>query len=230
MRQTPEIPDCFRRFAYPGYTNVFSFLPNCPRFYATETQFGDWDATTLLLAKDAAPTSEIRARAERDGQAAWRHSERAKGDRGGCQTNERLAELAAILPGTKLYGSAAANMLCDREGWSRPLPGFRRGRLHAYTVDVLRWVISNMPNLRGIACLGYDAWFLTTTVLGRPEVSRQGRAHRDGEHLIIGEVEGRLIGATCHIHPSRGSRAQWELGWEVLAAHLHSTAGEFSSS
>lgn len=223
MRPTPDIPERFRRFAHPGYTNVFSFLPSCPRFYATETLFGDWNACTLLLAKDAAPTSVIRTLAEREGQAAWRHAERTKGDQGGWRTNERLAELSAMLPGAKLYGSATANMLCDTPGWSRSLPGFRSGPLHNYLVDVLRWVISNMPNLRGIACIGQDAWFLTSVVLGKPEVSREGRAYRDNERVLVGKAAGRSIGATCHFHPSRGSRAQWQLGWSAMSGHLHST-------
>lgn len=223
MRSTPEIPNRFRTFQYPGYTNVFSLLPDCPRFYATETLFGDWDAATLLLAKDAAPTSAIIDLAVNEGQTAWRHSERAKGDTGGWRTNERLVELASCLPSSKLYGSATANLLCDKPGWSRSLPGFRSGPVHNYLCDALDWVIGNMPNLKAIACIGQEAWFLTSVVLGRSEVSRQGRTHRDKEQLIIGDVKGRSIAATCHFHPSRGSRTQWQLGWAALAEHLRST-------
>lgn len=93
MRSTPAIPQDFRRFAHDGYTNVFSFLPDCTRLYATETMHGDWDAQVLLLAKDAAPTDAIRERAKAEGCGAWRHSQRCRGDRGGCQTNERLRTL-----------------------------------------------------------------------------------------------------------------------------------------
>ena len=53
MRKTPKIPRWICDFTHPGYTNVLSFLPRCPRLYATETLFGDWDASVLLLAKDA---------------------------------------------------------------------------------------------------------------------------------------------------------------------------------
>lgn len=222
MRSTPVIPDRLRRFHHPGYTNVFSFLPSCERFYATETLFGDWDAPTLLLAKHAAPASVIRALAQREGDAAWRHAERAKGDVGGWKTNERLVELAAMLPGTKLYGSATANLLCDSPGWSPSLRGFHRGPLHDYFVEALQWVIGSMPNLKAIACIGQEAWFLTSTVLGRPEVSRDGSSHRDDERLVIGNVAGRTIGATCHFNPSRGSREQWRLGWGTLAEYLNS--------
>ena len=225
MRSTPAIPRDFRKFAHDGYTNVFSFLPDCTRLYATETMHGDWDAEVLLLAKDAAPTEAIRKRAKVEGCGAWRHSERCRGDRGGCQTNERLGTLAQGLPGTQLYGSALANLLYDDPGWSRALPGFYSGRLHAYLADVLRWVIDNMPNLRAIACLGGHAWFLTATVLGEAAAARDARRYRDAEQSIIGRVRDRAILATSHFHPARGSRARWGLGWPRLAAHVAGSTG-----
>ncbi len=225
MRTTPAIPEQFRRFAHPGYTNVFTILPRCTRFYCTETLFGDWDGATLLLAKDAAPTQAIRERAEREGDAAWRHSERSRGDRGGCRTNERLARLAGALPAGMLYGSATANMLCDEPGWSRSLPGFHSGPLHEYLSDVLRWVIASMPNLRAVACLGQEAWFLAATVLGQPEATGRGREYRDSERLLITGHEGRRIALSCHFHPSRGSNEQVWLGWSALGAYAARSSG-----
>src|SRR4051794_23637894 len=98
MRSTPPIPKQFRQFAIDGYTNVFCILPSCPRFYATETLFGDWDAPVLLLAKDAAPAHVIRDLARTEGVGAWRHAQRHLGDRGGWRTNERLTALAGKVP------------------------------------------------------------------------------------------------------------------------------------
>lgn len=224
MRATPVIPDRFRRFSHPGYTNVFSFLPDCPRFYATETLFGDWDAPVLLLAKDAAPTKAIRDRAETEGNDGWRHSQRCRGDRGGCQTNERLSELATRVPGTKVYGSALANLLYDDPRWSRSLPGFYSGPLHDYLAEVLQWVTGNMPNLRAIACIGEHAWFLTTNVLGQAAVARRSALFRDEERGITGHVCGRSVVATSHFHPARGSREQWNLGWDRLSSIISQTA------
>lgn len=224
MRPTPAIPDRFRRFEHPGYTNVFSIFPDCPRLYATETLFGDWDAPVLLLAKDAAPTHVIRRLATSEGSRAWRHAERRRGDSGGWRTNERLAHLSERVPGSKLYGSALANLLCDDPRWSRALPGFHSGPLHDYLADVLRCVIDNMPNLRAVACIGEHAWFLTATVLGQALAARQHRVYRDEERRLLGHVSYREIFASSHFHPARGSRAQWSLGWSRLASVIAQSA------
>jgi hypothetical protein len=224
MRSTPEIPDRFRHLSFPGYTNVFSLLPDCNRFYCTETLFGDWDAQTLILAKDPAPASVIKSRVSLEGEMAWRHSEHARNDSGGWKTNERIASQCRILPGTQLYGSATANMLCDKEGWSRTLPGFRRGILREYLHQSLCWVIENMPNLRAIACIGTDSWHLTADVLGRPESANHASKYRDAERLLEGSLGARSLVASCHFHPSRGSREQWALGWKTLARHLRESA------
>lgn len=224
MRDTPIIPDRFRHFSFAGYTNVFSFLPDCPRFYATETLFGDWGAPVLLLAKDAAPTRVIRELAKTEGNGAWRHAERRRDDAGGYRTNERLVEVSKSLPGSKLYGSALANLLCDDPRWSRALPGFFSGPLHDYLADVLRWVIHSMPNLHAIACIGEHAWFLTAQVLGQSTVARQAARYRDAERFITGHAGARTIFATSHFHPARGSRSQWSLGWARLATTLSASA------
>lgn len=226
MRDTPRIPDLFRRFSCTGYTNVFSFLPDCPRFYATETLFGDWEAPVLLLAKDAAPTKVIRELARTEGNGAWRHAERRRNDAGGYRTNERLVEVSKRLPGPKLYGSALANLLCDDPRWSRALPGFFSGPLHDYLADVLRWVIDSMPNLQAIACIGEHAWFLTAHVLGQSVVAREAARYRDEERFITGHVGARMILATSHFHPARGSRDQWNLGWARLVTALSASASQ----
>ncbi len=79
---TPTIPSWIRSFAYPGYINAYSLdrLKEEPKLFCTETLFGDWDAPTLLLAKDAAPAQAIRTLAEggRSGPLSPRRARRSK--------------------------------------------------------------------------------------------------------------------------------------------------------
>lgn len=221
MPTTPPIPQRFREFRHPGYTNVFSFLPTCSRLYGTETLFGDWDAPVLLLGKDGAPTPVIRNLAAREGDGAWRHAQRERGDVGGYRTNDRLVRLANGLPKARLYGSATANMLYDDPAWSRGLPGFYAGPLRDYLAEVLVWVIGKMQRLEVIACLGKDAWHLTAVVLERPDQAQRSEVYRDGEQLMDGAVAGRPIAASAHYHPAaRVSDAMMSKGWASLAARL----------
>jgi len=221
MRTTPEIPERIQSFTYPGYTNVFQLLPGCPRLYCTETLLGDWNGATLLLAKDAAPTSLIRARAKREGVGAWRHSDRSRGDRGGCRTNEQVKRFASKLPDTQLYGSATANMLCDKQGMSRSLPGLRSGPLHDYLAGVLSWVFNNMPNLRAVACLGQDAWYLAMCAFDQIDAAQRGCEYRDSERLFLADHQGRNFAVSCHFHPAaRVNREQAEKGWSTLVEYL----------
>ena len=216
----PLVPSHFRDFTYPGYTNALSFLPHgCPRFYPTETLFGNWDSPILLLAKDAAPTAVMRDSVKSDGCGGWRHAQRERGDYAGWKTNERLANLvrAHQLP-DPLYGSATANMLYDDPEWSRSLPGFYSGPLHDYLVEVLRWVIGNMRNLRAVACISRESWYLTAVVLGDRAAAPRAREYRDQERMLSGSISSRKIVASAHFHPSRGSREQWALGWRGLAS------------
>jgi hypothetical protein len=224
MRRAPPIPPDIRRFRHDGYTNAFSFVsPECPRFYPTETLFGDWRAPFLILAKDAAPTHVMRGLVEREGCDGWRHAQRERRDPAGYRTNERLVDLVRshALP-EPLYGSATAHMLYDDPRWSRSLPGFYSGALHEHLADVLRWVIGE-SSVRVIACVGIEAWFLTSVVLGyrwpsRSAAARSARDHRDKALIISGMVGKRELCATCHFHPSRGGPQQWNLGWSGLAS------------
>ena len=100
MSERPVIPKEIRSYEFAGYTNVYKILPHAKNLYATETLFGGWDAPTLLLGKDAAPTQVI------ENCQSWRHAQKELGDTGGWKTNECLKDLAAIVPGSKLYGSA----------------------------------------------------------------------------------------------------------------------------
>jgi len=221
MNTTPEIPVWIKDFRYCGYTNIFELLPDCARLYATETLFGDWDAETLLLAKDPAPTHVIKNLIKLEGSDGWRHAQRVLNDKKGVKTNERLELLANKAPGRKLYGSATAHMMCDIPKQSRTLPEFLRGPLHDHLKEVLKWVISNMPNLRVIACLGGDAWFLTATVLGHSHVARQWTEYRNRNEAISGFVQDKKLVAIPMYHPgARIGVPPMLAGWEHLSDEL----------
>lgn len=215
MSRTPALPPWIRSFRHEGYTNVFELFPEATALYGTETLFGDWDAEVLLLAKDGAPTHVIR-------EKGWRHAQRALGDTGGWGTNEKLVRLATHLPGTKrLYGSAAANMLFDDPQWSRNLTGIFNGPLHDYLQRVLAWVVESMPNLRAIACLGNEAWYLSCTAMQKPVAARQFAEYRDSGRMIEGAVSGRSIALCALYHPAaRVSAASKEANWHNLSERL----------
>jgi len=200
---SPRVPDWIRKYDPPsGWTNVFALVPSNQHVYGTETLFGEWNARTLLLAKDGAPTGVIRALRDKGEARPWRHAQRELGDPGGFKTNESLVESARQLPGGKLYGSATANLLYDDPRWSRALPGFYRGPLHEYLKRVLCWVLESMPNIERVACLGKEAWFLTSVVLGQDGASRRFSHHRDLRTPILGHCANKQITAFALYHPA----------------------------
>jgi len=211
----PKVPDWIKTHIPPrGWTNVFTLVPSNEHLYGTETLFGDWDGQTLLLAKDGAPTGVIRELRDKGEKRPWRHAQRELGDSGGYKTNENLAAAAATLPGGKLYGSATANLLCDDPRWSRSLPGFRTGPLHEYLKRVLEWVLESMPNVERIACLGQEAWFLTSIVLGRADLSSKFTRARNSCEPLIGNCRGKQLSVFALFHPAarvpdNAKRACW---------------------
>lgn len=215
----PRVPDWVRNHVPPpGWTNVFALVPSNDHLYGTETLFGDWDGQTLLLAKDGAPTQVIRALRDRGDPRPWRHAQRELGDPGGWKTNESIAAAAAMLPGGKLYGSATANLLCDDPRWSRSLPGFFvPGPLHDYLRRVLTWVLTSMPNVQRVACLGEEAWFLTSEVIGRSDVANLFSRHREAQQLVVGTCGGKYIAAHPLFHPAaRVSDDAKRTGWLAM--------------
>ena len=228
MRSTPPIPAWIRDFRHAGYTNIFQLLPSVPRLYGTETVpgLGDWDAETLLLAKDAGRTGVIGEIAEKEGDDGWRHADRARGDKKGTRTNERLTLLAGSIPGAKLYGSAAANLLFDgsdsakggKNSYRQALKDFSKGELHEHLIRVLSWVVSEMPNIRFVACLGNEAWYLTAKAMGNPVAARAAKDYRADGLTLQGVIAGKSITSVAHFHPS-----SWEsnadkdhVGWDIL--------------
>ncbi len=197
---------------------MFSIVPSNEWLYGTETLFGDWSGSTLLLAKDGAPTHVIRTLAARGESRPWRHACRERGDTGGCRTNEFITDAAAMLPGGKLYGSATANLLYDDPAWSRSLPGFYNGDLHRYLSRVLGWVITSMPNLERIMCLGAEAWFLANKCLQPAVAVPDFAAHRDHNRSISCQSGARRIWLQPLYHPAaRVSTAAKLRGWTTSA-------------
>jgi hypothetical protein len=214
MSDRPHVPDCIRRFSYPGWINVFQLVPTNDHLYATETLFGDWDSRVLLLAKDACPTRAIQGSSDR------RHAQRELGDKQGWKTNDRLR--LPLLPEKEfLYGSAAANMLCDDPRWSRSLPGFFAGDLHEFLKCVLSWVVDSMPRLEWVACLGTEAWFLTCVAIGDSASATRFKECRDSYKPVIGVVGRKRIRAFPLYHPAARVKIHlMESGWLAFAAHL----------
>lgn len=223
-RQKPCVPDWIRRFSYPDWTNVFQLVLNNESLYPEalrpdwKAQFNDWDGRILLLAKDGCPTRVIRESRE---SQPWRYAQQELGDEGGWRTNNRLYRFASTIPGGKLYGSAAANMLYDDPGWSRSLPGFFGGPLHDFLKSVLCWVLESMPRAEWIACLGEEAWFLTCIAIGNPGAASRFKEYRDSHQPIIGYAGNKRIAAFPLYHPgARVSSDLMERGWQVFASLL----------
>lgn len=226
MRATPPIPPWIKEFRDPSrpiaFMNAFELMPSQTRLYATETLFGDWDAAVLLLAQDAMPWSTFQALHQREGDSGWRHAVRSR-DQGGWKTNEKLCSLVnTYLSGHAcLYGSAAAHMLSVgtryRHGQANRMHG---GGLGEHLQETLMWVLTSLPNLRAVACLGQEAWNLTCATLERPEL-RDKIELRDQGHLISQRCDKREIVLSFHYHPvATNSPALHELSWIALQRAL----------
>ena len=222
MRSTPPLPDWIRDFSHDGYTNIFKLRSEETKLFVTETLFGDWDGSVLLLAKDAAPVHVIEARIDSGEMDPWRHSRKGL-DPMGWRTNERVEEIAALLPGAKLYGSALANLMKNGEETSGRLGDFSSGPLREHLGDVLRFVVREMPNLRAIVCLGNDAWDLVTSVYAPPTPE----AWPLGEPVPAVDDSRELLLFRLY-HPSRAFRGRWvarRKEWRRVADELRGGAG-----
>lgn len=207
-----------RSFKPPaGWTNVFELVPSNERLYGTETLFGDWNGRTLLLAKDGAPTHVIRHLRDRGETTPWRHAQRKLGDSGGWKTNEYLTKAVSHISGGLLYGSSTANLLYDNPSWSRSLPGFYSGPLHDYLKIVLGWVIESMSRIERILCLGQEAWFLTSHVLGQSQLARRFSEFRDRQMQVTGVYGQKRICVHALYHPAaRVSNDLKAAGWHAM--------------
>jgi len=102
-------------------------------------------------------------------------------------------------------------------GWSRELPGFYSGPLHEYLQRVLTWVVESMLNLKRVACLGDEAWLLTSNAFVRPDVSWQFSRYRDSYQPLSGTCAGKPITAFALFHPAaRVSNDAKRSGWAAM--------------
>lgn len=132
-----------RRRLYGAETIIHALMQDSPltakqkrenrrRLYGTETiqGFNDWDASVLLLAKDAGPVQTFERLIKEGDPKPWRAADER--DRKGRPTNTRLRNLASVLPGTKLYGSVMAGLLRNDGRQRGPLPNFYDPELQGY--------------------------------------------------------------------------------------------------
>jgi hypothetical protein len=223
-----EVPAWIRQFSYPAWTNVFHLLPNNENLYPValrpewKSQFNDWSGRILLLAKDGCPTHIIRDARDSGEPQPWRYAQREFGDKMGWQTNGKLYRFASAIPGGKLYGSAAANMLYDDPRTSRKLKGFESGPLQEFLRQVLHWVLESMPRVEWVACLGAEAWSLSCNVLGESVAPTQFSEYRDAHIPISGMVGKKKINAFPLYHPAALGNAinEMQYGWQAFAQEL----------
>ncbi len=145
---TPPIPEWIRTLRVDGYRNVYEYELGQRNLWGTETLFGDWRGSLLLLGKDFAPSSYVEQRIAAGEPAPYAHHP-------ALATNRRLA---ALLPGdgVGVLFASACFLLRDDGEWTGPLPNVSAA-LRA-SRPVLEFTIEHMPNLRTIACLGRAAW------------------------------------------------------------------------
>jgi hypothetical protein len=199
--------------------------------YPTETLFGDWNGKILILAQDALPASALKKliyTTTQNGypkEFAWRHANREiHGDKKGYRTNESLRILVNNYASDcgVLYGSAAAHMLyddgCDK--YRQVLKGFKNHQLQNHLIEVLYWVISNMPNLKFIMCLGERAWQVANSS-AETQFSNDFRLMRQSNKNVVTTISNKQIYLIPAFHPAaRASAQERERNWKTLAKLL----------
>jgi hypothetical protein len=150
ISKPPSVPAWIRNFSHPDWTNVFHLVPKNKSLYPValradwKPQFNNWDGRILFLAQDGCPPHVIEERIACGEPQPWRYGQ--YGEKG-SRTNDRLFGFASTIPGGKLCGSAAANMLDNQPGMSRKLNGFESGPLQAFCQRVFCWVLGSMPHV-----------------------------------------------------------------------------------
>jgi|ERR1051326_211728 hypothetical protein len=223
-KERKEIPDWIRRFSCPGWTNVLQLVPNAHLYPVAKrpdwkSQFNDWNGEILLLAKDGCPPNVVRERIESGESQPWRYGLPPEK---GSMSNGRLYGFASRIPGGKLYGSAAANMLFNKPGMSRKLAGFKSGVLQNFLQRVLCWALHQMPCVKWVACLGQESWFLTCNTLGDYLAANQFQVYRHSYRSVSGLVDKKKITAFPLYHPGARGNAINEMvyGWQAFADFL----------
>lgn len=216
------------------WVNAFSteFLgKNVKNLYPTETLFGNWNSRILLLAQDALPAAAlsklIKSTIDKGlpKEHAWRHADKVKfGDEKGWKTNEAIKELMEKYApeNDALYGSAAAHMLYADGGtnYRQNLIGFNHPLLTAHLVNVLIWVVKNMPNLEFIMCLGDHAWRIVNQAANSNKVKEFTQYRNNGQYC-----EARIMERTLKLIPAfhpmaMKTKEEKEKSWKLLSALL----------
>jgi len=197
--------------------------------------FNDWNASVLLLAKDAGPVQIFsRLIEESDGihcqevpcTQPWRHA--VPGEKG-SPTNENLRNFATIVPGTKLYGSIMAGLLRNDGNQSGALPNFYDVTLQAYLRRILEEIVfPGMENLQVIICLGDDACRVVGTVIRSAELTRNFRTLRDTAKPV--DFHGKQVFASFHTSPLvMADRSKVERAREVWLAAKRVLEGKITT-
>jgi len=200
--------------------------------FPTETLYGDWNGEILILAQDALPASALRELISthiKNGdpkENAWRHANRElHQDKKGWRTNESLCILVKKYADGfgALYGSAATHLLYDDGGskYRQTLRGFKDAKLQNHLVAVLNWVISNMPNIKCIVCLGEKSWYLVNNAFNTNFVN-DFQAIRKSEKHVVAVIADKEINIIPTYHPAaRGSAQDREKNWSTLTELLN---------
>lgn len=255
--KTPILPEFILKFKdvqvdanskKPSATwrNVFSedFIGDqAKNLFATETLYGAWDGSVLILAQDALPASALKILIQdhlTKGEhriSAWRHADKAKyGDTKGIKTNSTIKSLKEkyLFEHKALFGSASAHMLYDEPfyndapgleclpSYRQSLRGFNEPILQAHLQNVLLWVIENMPNLKAILCLGKRAWDLSLTI-SNLNFSADFKNYREAQKSVVVEISNKKIFIIPAYHPAASiQRSTMEKNWAHLKEILES--------
>lgn len=213
MQTTPAIPAELRRSPSPAYASIYDYDPHETRLFGTESLYGGWDSPILLLAKHFAPTDYIEwRRAQQPCVRLFSHDPE-------WPMNINLEQIfVPLLPCKPLYGSVLAGLLRKDGERSGSLPD--RALIEPFAIEVIRFTVNSMPNLRAIACLGVDSWEFTTLALYKQQLD--WNEHRNARRCVKAKIESRDIALHALACPSRftGGLEQCIGDWRAFADSL----------
>ncbi|BCM16734.1 hypothetical protein [Mesorhizobium sp. J8] len=159
MSKRLSIPKRIRELEPPsGFENPFAMGIRGPHLFATETLCGDWSGDLLLLAQDFAPASAVKAVLEDYGpEAAWRHNDGDGRYNIGLQTNSNLCGLLTMIGrAVELKGEASkeCGVLYGNACFFLKDRNRKLGKGVSASKPVFEFVLSKMPRLKVIGCLG----------------------------------------------------------------------------
>ncbi len=178
---SPPVPHWMQSYRLAGYRNIYELLPDETRIYGTEDLYGDWNGQLLVLLKTFCGSGFIERRKASGHPRPFSHE-------WSWPTNKRLTKRADLLRTCEnpsscgiMYGSALAGLLPVGDEIPDQLP--RAQDAIDYGSSVLRYVISRMPSLTTVLCLGPVAWECAASAFSRSVDWEHARdASQDGEH------------------------------------------------